>query len=131
MAENERDTDTGDDGAPPVGYPSAKAKVMIYVPHALHRAVKRRAVDEGRSASELFTQAAQEYLSTPVQSGKNVVTVTNYIDSKIELTLSRITDAVEIHDKLIDDISCRLVRSKKTHLMRYHHVSSAPKPQLP
>ncbi len=59
MADNEPIADAADGVAQPTERPSGKTKVMVYIPHALHRAVKRRAVDEGRSASELFTDAVR------------------------------------------------------------------------
>lgn len=41
---------------------SGNRKVMIYVPPATHRAVRQVALDEGRSASDVYGEAALAYL---------------------------------------------------------------------
>jgi predicted HicB family RNase H-like nuclease len=56
-AESKRRTDHGETGAPP-----AKVQMNVYVPPALVRRVKHKAIDDGTSLSNLVEQALTEYL---------------------------------------------------------------------
>ncbi|NEU12478.1 hypothetical protein G3T14_10060 [Methylobacterium sp. BTF04] len=42
--------------------PGRKDKVMVYVPPELHRAMRRLAIDDDRSASDLYADAARSFL---------------------------------------------------------------------
>lgn len=54
---------TGAGGGVPQRKPAPKSKVMVYVPSRLHRAVRLLALDEGRSTSDVYVEAAHVLLA--------------------------------------------------------------------
>lgn len=79
-------------------------KVMIYLPERLYRDVKRRAVDEGRSASDLYADAAAAYLAAPPvpsDGGRGS-------SDRAGVTIDLVIEAIDRHDRRIDELFARL-----------------------
>lgn len=114
MANNEPIADAADGVAQPTERPLGKTKVMVYIPHALHRAVKLRAVDEGRSASELFTDAVRGYLSLPDEFAEAVCPSAAKLDVRSDTVLMRLAESVERQGRMIEDIKSKLGRRQET-----------------